>query len=60
MGSHADKSICSNSATAMLEGMPLPSNMAAKTTFCLYLVKCLVVTFRCAINVAISSFTQFP
>ena len=27
----------------MLEGIPLPSNMAAKTTFCLYLVKHLIV-----------------
>lgn len=45
---------------AMLEGMLLPSNMAVKTTFCLYLVKCLIVAFRCAINVAISSFQHFP
>ena len=28
-------------------GILLPSNMAAKTIFCLYLVKCLIVTFRC-------------
>ena len=40
----------------MLEGILLPSNMAAKTTFCLYLVKCLIVEFRCAINVTTSSF----
>ena len=47
---------------AMLEGIHLPSNMAAKTTFCLYLVKCLihVVTFRCAINVTTLSFQHFP
>ena len=41
---------------AMLEGILLPSNMAAKITFCIYLVKCLIVTFRCAINVTTSSF----
>ena len=35
-------------------------NMAAKTTFCLYLVQCLIVTFRCAINVTTSSFQHFP
>ena len=29
----------------MLEGIFLPSNMAAKTTFCLYFVKCLIVTY---------------
>ena len=46
---------------AMLEGILLPSNMAAKTTFCLYLVKCLIVTFRCNINVTTttSSFQHF-
>ena len=26
----------------------MPSNMAAKTTFCLYLVECLIVMLRCA------------
>ena len=31
----------------------------AKTTFCLYLVKRLIVTFRCAINVTTSSFNIF-
>ena len=36
---------------AMLEGILLPSNMAAKTTFCLDLVKRLIVTLRCAVNV---------
>ena len=36
------------------------SNMADKTTFCLYLVKCLIVTLRCAVNVTISSFQHFP
>ena len=45
---------------AMLEGILLPSNMAAKTTFCLYLVKRLIVTLRCAENVTTSSFQQFP
>ena len=30
---------------AMLEGIPLPSNMAAKTIFCLYLVKRLIVCY---------------
>ena len=44
----------------MLEGILLPSNMAAKTTFCLYLVKRLIVTLRCAENVTTSSFQQFP
>ena len=34
----------------------MPSNMAAKTTFSLYLVNGLIVTFRCAINVTTSSF----
>ena len=29
----------------------LPSNMAAKTTFCLYLVKRLIVTLKCDENV---------
>ena len=41
---------------AVLEGILLPSNMAAKTTFCVYLVKCLIVKFRCAINVTTSFF----
>ena len=31
----------------------LPSNMAAKTTFCLHLVKRLIVMLRCAVNVPI-------
>ena len=43
----------------MLEGILLPSNMAAKTSFCLYLVKRLIVTLRCAVNVTISSFLTF-
>ena len=43
----------------MLEGILLPSNMAAKTSFCLYLVKRLIVTLRCAVNVTISSFLSF-
>ena len=44
----------------MLEGILLPSNMAAKTAFCLYLVKRLIVTLRCAVNVTTSSFQHFP
>lgn len=35
------------------------NNMATKTSFCLYLVKCLIVTPKCAVN-ATSSFQQFP
>ena len=47
--------------TAMLGGMLLPSNMAAKTTCCFqYLVKRLIVTLRCAVNVTTSSFQHFP
>ena len=34
--------------------------MVAKTTFCLYLVKRLIVTLRCALNVTTSSFQHFP
>ena len=44
---------------AMLEGILLPSNMAAKTTFCLYLVKRLIVTLRFVVNVT-TSFFQHP
>ena len=44
---------------AMLEGILLPSNMAAKTTFCLYLVKSLIVTLRCGVNFNTSSFQTF-
>ena len=44
---------------SMLEGILLPSNMTAKTTFCLYLVKRLIVTFRCAVNVTTSFFSTF-
>ena len=40
-------------------GMLLPSNMVAKTTFCLYLVRCLIVTHRCALNVTTSSFQNY-
>ena len=36
---------------AMLEGMLLPSNMASKTTSCLYLVQPFIVTLKCAANV---------
>ena len=45
---------------AMLEGILLSSNMAAKTTCYLYLDKCLIVTLRCAVNVTTSSFQHFP
>ena len=41
-------------------GHTLPSNMAAKTTSCLYLVKRLIVTLRCALNVTTSCFQHFP
>ena len=45
---------------AALDGILLPSNMAAKTTLCLYLFKCLIITLRCAVNVTTSSFQNFP
>ena len=38
----------------------LPSNMAAKTSFCLDLVKRLMVTLRCAVNVPTSTFQHSP
>ena len=44
---------------AMLEGILLPSDMMAKTTFCLYLVKRLIVTLRCVVNVTTSPFQHF-
>ena len=37
----------------------MPSNMAAKTTFCLYLVQHLIVTLRCAVNVTGIMFSTF-
>ena len=43
----------------MLEGKSTPSNMVAKTTFCLYLVKRLIVTLRCAVKVTKLFFQQF-
>ena len=43
----------------MLEGILLPSNMEAKTAFCLYLVKRLIVALRCVVNVTTSSFPTF-
>ena len=46
--------------TAILEGILLRSNMAAKTTFCWYLVKRLIVMLRCAVNITTSSFQHFP
>ena len=45
---------------AVLEGILLPPNIAGKTTLCLYLVKCLIVTLRCAVNVTTSSFQNVP
>ena len=45
---------------AMLEGILLPSNMAAKTSFCLDLVKRLIVALRCAVNVPTSTFQHSP
>ena len=44
---------------ATLECILLPFNLAAKTTFCLYLAKGLIVTLTCAINVTTSSFQHF-
>ena len=44
---------------AMLEGILLPSNMAAKTTVSLYLVKHVIVMLRCAVNVG-TYFQYFP
>ena len=41
-------------------GHALASNMAAKTTFCLYHVKRMIVALRCAVNATISSFQHFP
>ena len=52
--------ICIGRHSAMLEGMLLSSNMAAKTTFCLDLVKRLVATLRCAVNLPTSTFQRFP
>ena len=34
--------------------------LAAKTTFCLCIVKRLIVTLRCAVNVTTSSYQHFP
>ena len=44
----------------VLAAILLPSNMAAKTTFCLYLVQHLIVMLRCAVNITTSSFQHFP
>ena len=44
---------------AMLEGILLPSNMAVKTTFSLYLVKRMIVMLRCAVTVG-TYFQYFP
>ena len=45
---------------AMLEGILLPSNMAAKTSFWLDLVKRFIATLRCAVNVPTSTFQHSP
>ena len=51
---------------AMMEGILLPSNMAAETTIlpaCILapdFVKYLLVTLKCAVNVTTSSFQHFP
>ena len=55
-----EKSALGTRLASMLEGILLPSNMAAKTTFCLCLVKRLIVTLRCAVNVTIASFQHLP
>ena len=44
----------------ILEGLLLPSNMVAKTTFCLFLVKHLIVMLIFAVTDTTSSFQQFP
>ena len=44
---------------AMLEGIPSNNYIAANTSFCLYLVKRLIVTLRCAVNSTTSSFQHF-
>ena len=36
------------------------ANMAAKSTFCLYLVERWIVMLKCALNVTTSSFQHFP
>ena len=53
------KKVVSVVLAAMLKGILLPSNMAAKTTSCLYLVKRLIVTLRCAVNLTTLSFPHF-
>ena len=40
-------------------GHTLPSNMAAKTSFCLHLVKLLIVVLRCAANITLSFCQHF-
>ena len=47
-------------AAIFMEGILLPPNMAAKTTFCLYLVKRLIIMHRYAENATTWSFQQFP
>ena len=43
----------------MLEGILLPSDVAAKTTFCLYLIKRLIVTLRCVLKTIPHLFNNF-
>ena len=45
---------------AILEGILLPSNMVAKTTFCLYLVNHMIVMLRFAVTDTTSSLQHFP
>ena len=44
---------------AMLEDILLPSNMTAKTTLCLDLVKRLIVKLGCAVKVPSLTFSAF-
>ena len=45
---------------AMFDGILLPSNMAAKTTFRLDLAQRLIVRLICVVNVPTSTFQYFP
>ena len=53
------RSIINIVLAAILEGILLPSNMVAKTTFCLHVIKRLTVTLRCAVSVTTSFFQHF-
>ena len=41
-------------------GHAFPSNIAAKTTSCSYLVQRFIFTLRCAVNITTLSFQHFP